>query len=370
MKRHLFLWVLIVSIAGELCAQQTKADRVFEIPRDFYFNRKFYVDLGTGNRMMVELSDLNDLQRIANIDSLLKVCLKDLTPLQDTLSDPFNTKTVDYVIDTMGTKKIRFQQFPPKGSSYVVQTGDVAALKITQDTLRIIGITPHAPASMDKIARSKPRYYRITFYVNNLSDLMQFTDGRLKQKAETFRDHYSDKWTGRKNYGPFHMKQDPSISADQQRGVAGAPLDAIFFNFNVNLQNYKNYFVPSFSLGAGLMLANRERAWRREIALFWEPHFLFAKDAQDKMQTFRNDFLNLVLSQGPIKEGDLRKEISFLTTMSFGYLIYRQGEYFDKGTIRFGAGKLKLHKTTLEPSMYFTDFFRHVTPSLRITQQF
>lgn len=370
MKRHLFLWVLIMSITGEICAQQTKADRVFQVPGDFYFNRKFHVDLGTGNRMTVELSDMNDLDRISNIDSILAICLGDLEPLKDSLSDPFNTKSVDYVIDAMGMKKIRFRQYPPQGSSYVVQPGDVAALKLEQDTLRIVGVTPNAPAPMDKVAKSKPRYYRITFLVNNLSDLKQFTDGRLQQKSITFRTHYSDKWNVRKPYGPFTMKKDPTISADRSRGVAGAPLDAINFNFSVNLQNYKNYFVPSFSLGASLLLSNRERNWRHEIGLYWEPHFLFAKDPQDKLQTFRNDFLNLVLSHGPVKEGDPRKEVSFLTTMSFGYLVYRQGDYFDKGTIRFGAGKLKFNKTTLEPAMYFRDFFRNVTPSLRLTQNF
>ena len=50
--------------------------------------------------------------------------------------------------------------------------------------------------------------------------------------------------------------------------------------------------------------------------------------------------------------------------------IYRQGDFIEKKTFRLGAGKLQLYKTTIEPSMYFDNFFHGVTPGIRISQSF
>jgi hypothetical protein len=138
----------------------------------------------------------------------------------------------------------------------------------------------------------------------------------------------------------------------------------------VNMQNYKNYFVPSFSLGAKLILSNRDRNFKWEPGLFWEPHFIFAKDAQNKLHTYRNDFLTLIYAQGGIKDHDPRKDFSFSAALSLGYLIHREGDYFDKSTFRLGGGKISFSKTTIEPSLYFNDFFRGVTPGIRISQYF
>ena len=48
----------------------------------------------------------------------------------------------------------------------------------------------------------------------------------------------------------------------------------------------------------------------------------------------------------------------------------KNGDYFEKNTFRFGAGKLQLLKTTIEPSVYFDNFFKGVTPGIRISQAF
>jgi len=53
-----------------------------------------------------------------------------------------------------------------------------------------------------------------------------------------------------------------------------------------------------------------------------------------------------------------------------GYLIHQSGEFIKEGTFRFGAGKVKFSKTTIEPSIYFDHFFKGVTPGIRISQSF
>ena len=164
------------------------------------------------------------------------------------------------------------------------------------------------------------------------------------------------------------MKPVRSQQDSQEGSEAGG--DFFTLRFSVDAQNYKNYFVPAFSLGGGLIISHDE--FKRDIGLLWEPNFFFAKNAQGNLQTFRNDFLTLTFGQGPVRDFSPLKESTFITVISFGYLIHRQGEFIDKRSFRIGAGNLSLFegKTKIEPSFYFTDFFKHVTPSLRWIQSF
>ena len=128
--------------------------------------------------------------------------------------------------------------------------------------------------------------------------------------------------------------------------------------------------MPSFTIGARLTLTNRDRTFKWEPGLFWEPHFLFARDSAGKLKTYRNDFLTLTYGQGGTKDHDPRKGFAYSAVFSLGYLINRNGDFFEKNTFRLGAGKLQLLKTTIEPSIYFDNFFKGVTPGIRISQAF
>ena len=122
MKKTFIALMLFISILPDLCAQsKSKEDKAFEVPENIIINRRFYIDLEKGNKLTIEVTDITDLQRIANIDSLLKVFASDLTPLRDSLSDPLSSKRIDYVTDAQGRKKIRIlkyafqrRQLPPE----------------------------------------------------------------------------------------------------------------------------------------------------------------------------------------------------------------------------------------------------------------
>ncbi len=171
--------------------------------------------------------------------------------------------------------------------------------------------------------------------------------------------------------GSHYLKADKAISADKPKGFTPTGTgDFVEGYITVNVQNYKTYFVSSFSIGTKLTLTNRDRSFKWEPGLFWEPHFLFAKDSTGKLKTYRNDFLTLTYGQGGTKDHDPRKGFAYSAVFSLGFLINRNGDFFDKNTFRLGAGKLQLLKTTIEPSIYFDNFFKGVTPGLRISQAF
>ncbi|MBC7902685.1 MAG: hypothetical protein H7Y27_04655, partial [Gemmatimonadaceae bacterium] len=210
--------------------------------------------------------------------------------------------------------------------------------------------------------------FRLSFFVNDINGLKELPDGLLNQKIANIAEHHKKGWSN--HAGVMKMDADPSISAKINHGyVAGG--DYLTFKASADIQNYKNYFVPSISLGVGLTISSHGY-FKREFTLAWEPNFFFSRDPQGKLQTFRNDFLTLTAGHGSIKDKDPRKESHLLAHFSFSYLIYRQGEYFDKHAMRLGAGRLSLFngKTHVEPVIYFNDLFRRVTPGLRWIQSF
>lgn len=364
--------MLFLSIKTTLCAQtKSKADKAFEVPENIIFNRRFYIDLGKGNKMQIELADIKDLYSVANIDSLLQIFLTDIAPLKDSLADPLTAKRIDYINDAAGRKKIRLQQFQPKGASFLIDKGELASLRTAQDTINIIGIITNPLKPVQKISLTAPRYYHLTFYLNDISELPDYMKGILHQKIVTIQNNVNDKWSLVLGTSLHYLKKDPTITANKPAGFTQVGTGDFLAGFiTVNMQNYKNYFVPSFSVGLRLTLTNRDRTFKWEPGLLWEPHYLFAKDNQNVIRTYRNDFLTLTYGQGGTRDHDPRKDFSFSTVVSLGYLIRREGDYFDKNTFRLGAGKLQLLKTSIEPSIYFNNLFKAVTPGIKISQSF
>jgi hypothetical protein len=370
MKKLFYVLVLLGSISGELHAQNfgfkvSNASKRFDIT-DWNFVRRFQIDLGRGNKLQIELKDLADLDRIRNLDSILNVFLQDIEPLKDSFSEELTAKRIDYLIDSTGKKEIRFQQFKPEGSSFVLNKGDLAALKLEQDTVNLIGVvTFQAKYTMRKGFRDT-RYYKLSFLINSISELPSVLTSSLNDRIATLKKNVHGGWKSDGN-GSVTMISDPGISAKLPQGYFTGHGDFLTPDISVNLQNYKNYFVPSFALGVKFIISNSE--YKREIGLHWEPQFLF-QSTQGRVKTFRNDFLSFSFGQGPIKDNDPMKESNLQVILSFGYLIHREGEFYDPHTIRIGLGRLSLFegKTKIEPIMYFHDFFREVTPGLRWIQ--
>jgi hypothetical protein len=372
MKKTICLLMLLTSITASLCAQSNnKSDKAFEVPENIIFNRLFMIDLHKGNKMQIELSDIADLDRLANIDSLLQIFLLDIAPLKDSLADPLTAKRIDYVTDAQGRKKVRFQQFQSKGTTYLINKGEMASLRTEQDTINIIGIIVNPPKAKQKISLTNPRYYRIVFYLNDMAELTTYMNGMLKEKIVTIQNNINDRWPTVLGTGFHYLRKDRTITADKPKGFTPSGTgDFLTGYITMNAQNYKNYFVPSFSVGLRLTLTNRERTYKWQPCLLWEPHYLFARDNQNKLHTYRNDFLTLDYGQGGTRDHDPRKDFSFSAVFSVGYLFNRSGDYFDKNTFRLGAGKIQLYKTAIEPSVYFNNFFKGVTPGIRISQSF
>jgi hypothetical protein len=117
-----------------------------------------------------------------------------MEPLKDSLGDELLSRRIDYTIDSMGRKKIRIQQFSPKGSTFLVREGDVAALKLEQDTINIIGTVFYTAKYTLRKAFPETRNYRIRFFINDLSELKSYLNGNLNQKIKAIQENIGSHW--------------------------------------------------------------------------------------------------------------------------------------------------------------------------------
>ncbi len=374
MKKIIILMMLATGITGKTIGQEVQfvsnTDRIFDMPAG-YLKRSFTVDLGKGNKMQLDLSSIDDLERFKNIDSLLRVFLQDIDPLKDSLLDDLASKRIDYHTDEMGRIKIRIQVFRPKGTSFIMQQGNLSSLKLEQDTVNFIGSHHFTVAATLRKPFTEIRYYRLRFIVNNLTDLNSYLSGGLNEKIGIIQKSAKARWI-KNDEGQWHIKNgDRSIFSNHQpAGYVSGTGDYLESRIAVNFQNYKNNFVPSFSLGVGLGFNNGRV--KNEFGLLWEPNFLFARNTLGNLQTFRNDFLTFTYHSTDLKKDKVDRNISFINDFSFSYLIRRSGNFFEKNTMRIGVGQVAIFKDKIKltPVLYFNDFFKGVTPGLKLMVDF
>ncbi|HSC38310.1 MAG TPA: hypothetical protein VLD19_10575, partial [Chitinophagaceae bacterium] len=268
-------------------------------------------------------------------------------------------------------KEIRIQRFKPKGDSYVIERGELAALKLEQDTINIISFYKRHAGTGNPHHIPMYDYRRVTFFINRVSDLPTFILAGLNDKIADLSVRFGTWWTRDKS-GDWHLDKDHSISASRPRGVVASwQGDVLQPIADVNIQNYKGLFAPSFSLGLVADFNNENNIFNGTakylVGISWDPYFVF-QNVQGKLQTFRNDFIDLRFGTGS-KEANRKPRNANLVFFSLGYLVKRSGDYFDKNTFRLGMGRVSLFEDRIgvEPAMFFNNFFKGVTPSVRIS---
>jgi hypothetical protein len=362
--------MLLVSIQATLCAQEKPArsntDKTFDNSPN-KSDRQFTIDLGKGNKMRVELDNWDDIDHFLNIDSLLRVFLHDMEALKDSLSDELTTKRIDYVTDSTGRKKIRIRQFPTQGSSFVIDKGGLAALKLEQDTVNFSGSSRFLLHYLLEKWQWKDRPYRLSLFVNNLNELPELV-GKLNERIASLKQNLNSRLVPDNN-GQMHLKKDYAVTVKQSQGFNNGTGDYMDIENSANLQNFKSYFVPSFSLGLNLTIHGASTKIRTSLA--WEPNFFF-QNVQGKLQTYRNDFITFTFGTSNLTDGGPGRDQLRMAIFSLSYLVRREGDFFEKKEFRFGFGQVDIFKgaTSLAPVMYFNNFFKGVTPGIRIIQRF
>jgi hypothetical protein len=366
MQKLMTVLGLLLSITGELFAQQrvpkemTTAQYQALSPEERLFTRAphsigidYTITLDRGNKLIMSLANGHDLHTFENIDSLLTVFLSDLKPLRDSLADPMTIKRIDYLIDTSGHKKMRILQNRPTGTSFLVGGNEPALLKIAQDTINILIVTKVARHGEGKNVDGL-RYDRLCFLLNRYSDLDAYAAGGFNDTVHTILSGIKE--PHHPYLGPFfYTYRSPTIKPYTHYG------NGLLFSATADIQNYRNYFVPSFTLNGAVNLT-RDRS-NYIIGAFWQPLFFFTTNAQGQVQTFRNDLVGVAFTDYNTEHPD-----GWQPTVFLGWIVYHPGAYFDnQPAFSLGIGAWHHGPISIGPSMYFDRFFRHVTPSLQFS---
>jgi hypothetical protein len=336
-------------------------DRLFSLPPNS-IDIDYRVELNKKNVMLLQMTATSHLHRFENIDSILLVFLGDMKAFKDSLSDPMTIKRIDYLIDTSGQKKLRIRQSRPASPTFLLDGSEPALLRLQQDTIFIMMATRPGDSHA---GNNEVRYDRLGFFLNRYEELEGYVTSGLNDKVRLIlKKEGNDKWETRD--GRDYLVSDPSISS---RAHTRSEHTRNFLDISggILLENYKSYFVPSFSVGATIGTTRGPSTYA--FGARWEPLFIFVPDAQGRLQTYRNDFLVLNFSHRRIDgRGDnlLQPYFNIGSNLSLGYLIHSQGDYMVKHTFRLTIGESSLFKSSLklQPCLFFNDFFKGVTPGI------
>jgi hypothetical protein len=354
---------LLLSIAGNLCAQKTTQpspeDRLFEPPANS-IGLNYRIDLGAGNILQIDLANGYDLHRdgLANIDSILNRFLDDMQAFRDSIADPLTVKHIDYLLDTSGNPKLRIRQYHPVASSFLLDRNGPSILRVEQDTIRILIVRAVPPRYPGRAVKGL-RYDRFCFFVNHYGELESYAAKGLNA------------WTRRiiSNPVPKHPYRCPFCYTYRDSTISSRAMQSngLGLGAGVDLQNYKSYFAPAFTVGGRVHLVRDED--RYIIGASWEPIFLFAPDPQGRLMTYRNDFVVASFTHfGP--SGKLKgMDLNLVPDASLGYLFHSRGAFFGKPSFRLTIGTVYLSQKfiQIEPALFFDHFFRGVTPGLRLS---
>jgi hypothetical protein len=369
MKKSI-LAVLLAAGSMPSIAQTTGMNQL-GIPSDFIFRRNFTIELKNSNKVTVELADINDLSRLLNLDSLIQKAYEDIQQLADTTSDPLSAVRFDHSCLEDGLTKIRSRKTTPTDSYYIKLKQETALLKTLQDSLVIAGIIKHPAAPLEhKLNPDYPRYYRLTVSINRISDIPEILNGELNGKMNTLLQEHSGKWKQLAASENYALEDDPSITAAVKRGHTIKSNDQLELNAGVLLQNYQGYFTPAFNLKATLVLINKYRNREHAIGIAWQPTFAYTKNPDGKLSGFRNDFIEFSYKAWRLKNGERLENNGLNWNFSVGYLLKERGSIYTPSTFRIGLGGYQYRKSNLEAGLYFSDFFKKPTPTIRLSHTF
>lgn len=368
MKKIFFIVLLITGSTRADHANAQKTIPVFDIP-DESFSRQFVVELNNKATMNISVTSMQVLDYISNIDSVLKLLVKELMKIKDSLSLKKIPLRVDYNMYSDTIKMLRVRKSPPPADYYAFIKGSPVILKIQQDTLVIYGKVPPGRLRKPKEpgrANNTVYYFSVAFYLNDFEDIYAYMDGRLNEKIRIIQQHYKETWQYRTDER-MQLKEYPEITSNTERGYI-IPPKQFSLPKSVEVQNYKDHFVPSVSCTP--TYAKENDFIKREFGLTVETAFGFEKQANGSTKSRVNVFAGLTYNVSPLLKS--RQWAKIYPYFNISYLVSRSGNIFDKNSFRLGLGNFSAGNltTTLQPALYFSNLFRHVTPSLRIVQRF
>lgn len=396
-KKRLLIFILVFTIL-QVNAQRkrlpmnpgikvTQTDALFAKPvTGMFFRHQLRIVAQNKTVIEIHLQNMEHLQAIRNIDSILAAVWNEIQPLKDSFPNDANNRLLDINTTTGSDTKMRIVTYTPRGSNFVKTNNGLAILKIEQDTLHILGaivqerslpalinteVTALNPTGRGTYMVHIP--WTITIVINNLSELPSLA-GTLNAHMNSIAADYAP-LTGynRKNqyFSNVNLQYEPfSAFTGKDKYIVYKPYRSKY-SFNVlvqsGVQNVQSGFAVSAGVGVGFSNIIMSRPGNSYF-LAWEPYFFFDKNVAGKTVIQRNDFITFQYKSRfsrPVKDVD----INLANNFSIGYLVHRDGDHFNRNTFKFGLPGLEFRNLQLQPQFIFNNLFKQFYPSLKLQVQ-
>lgn len=324
----------------------------------------FFVWLPENNRIWFDLQKVNHLAQLPDVDSVIAQTARLLDPLLDSFEADGWLRRIEVDI-TRNPALFRVTAHSEKPKAFTRTDNELVQVKMDQDTIRI------------KCHRDGEEYSFINLLLNNAADIRKIAPGTGTKSVALIRQALEKnyplpvKYNGRHHYyGVFNLQTGEMISPEHKNyhAIKSGTDQLEITLLKPSLAYARGNVFTGFSFGAAF---NYERVKgpkgsRMGLGVYWEPQFSFGTGANGKIQTFRNEFLTFRAQEFPRQP---HANFEVLKTLSLGYLIRNSGNYFEKNTFRLGLPGVAAGRLQLEPELYFNDFFKQVSPGLRLSMK-
>ncbi|TAF79147.1 MAG: hypothetical protein EAZ50_12125 [Runella slithyformis] len=371
--------MLYVSIISHAFAQ--KLIQSEDIMTNSKVNSCYQIELGQKERMVIHTRYTKDIEKIKNLDSLLKLFNEDYKKVQPVVSESTDALSFKYELLENGQRRLTMNELKDKQKQFQFHNNlaEPAQIKYLQDTLFISVITPgRHKSSMDygypelsvklivnNIDNIEKRLKTNSFnkYIAYLIDDYR-NSKRYDLQSEKFRSIYlvnvaaSDS-SLRTAFRRIEKRESPFFAFHQTFGVG------VFRNQLVPNSQTELAFIPSKYHNVGYTLG-----WRS----------MFFTERNDQTGNWRT------LSNGVLQVGftfyDFKRNQSYLEPYGgvdtghvlfgayLGRVMTRNGDIFEPNTWNLSMTVAARGIVKVQPEVYFNGFFKNAMPGIRVQMGF
>lgn len=381
MKKLFILFLLITGTGTTLLAQSrelpNRTETLFDNPPPGKSNAQFSFYLSNNIRILFECEYISQLEHIPDLDSLVKQAISLLNPLADSLKEDGTVRRVDIVL-TDAIPKIRIISHKQFSNTYTIKDDELLQLKVNQDTIRIIGVSKSRVKwnviGADGKKTEQDRYSNIfvTIVLNNISELSALPFDALKNcmsslqpKVESFYKRDGRNSLPYKYQASFNMRTGRMFSpVDVSYIPTGHERISGILGFSLNAT--RGTIAPAVE--AGIAFNKTNNFFSTSFRFYIERQYFFSRDISNKATISPNTFGVFQIWQS--EKRSTGNSLAFSGNLSVGYLFSRKGNWYEPNTWRLGLPVLKNRHIAIEPQLVFNNFFKNVSPSIKISFNF
>ena len=359
--KSFFIAVLSMGIFGHAFAQKLPGVSASMLEKHV----KYTIELEKGNKLLIYVSKVHDLEKYQNLDSILTFFIKDYKAIKSSLSETTNGRTVIY----RALNKDQFQldlvehEVKKQRFNFDVNRAEPLSIKTVQDTLLVI------QNQLSSVISTENERVYFCLILNNLDDVEELL------KNSTANAHIRKAVEDTKKYSRRNLQSDKYQFNYQQSETESMPFrnvkskqgSVLALNVTFGVGVFRNQLVPNSQIelsivptkyhNMGYTLGWRAMSWANKDALTgrWTPH--------------RNSVLQAGVTFYGFKEGTtgIVDTDRVLFGVYLGRVMSRSGDVFEPDTWNFSITIVERGIVKIQPEVYFNGFFsRNLTRGLRV----